>query len=304
MKDIYNPSDKDIEEILVRDKETQRVYHYTSVDAFFKIIESVKDGCFTFRAGSVYTMNDRQEMLLGYQALKKYLPEVETEMGITKENSLLNLLKDKKKNHEVIDQFGSMMIHNDNTNFVVSFSDSPDILPMWALYGDSGKGICLEFSPYTIEKYYKEKFKETLNIDKCVYTDDEIEEKVKCEIKIVLDSFTNLKDDEKKDSLTKMKYLAVMCGIIAVYVKHKGFEYEKELRMNIIREKKEWKLGETRYNQHKVYAEVPIPIEALKDVIVGPAAKYDDTKNPIVLALRAKGLIIEPKKSTIPFRLY
>lgn len=304
MKDIYNPSDKDIEEILLRNKETQRVYHYTSVDAFFKIIEGVKDGCFTFHAGSVYTMNDRQEMLLGYQALKKYLPEVETEMGITKENSLLNLLKDKNKNHEVIDQFGSLMIHNDNTNFVVSFSDSPDILPMWALYGDNGKGVCLEFSPYTIEEYYNTKINTILNIGKCVYTDDEIEEKVKYEIKIVLNIFTKLKNNEQKDVLTKMKLLATLCGVIAVYVKHKGFKFEQELRMNIIKEKKEWKLGETRYNQHKVYVDVPIPIEALKNVIVGPAAKYDDTKNPIVLALRAKGLIIEPKKSTIPFRLY
>lgn len=283
----------------------KRVYHYTSLSTLFKIMEGIENGCFIFHAGSVYSMNDKQEMLIGYNAIRKYLPIVEDKLQIPKQERLSNLINGKSKNKTIKGKFGEWLINDDTTNFVVSFSASPNILPMWALYGDRGTGVCLEFSPYEIENYYKEEGKEkTVRIMECVYKKDDINERIISEIEIVYRLFSKLNDTEKKEQLVKAKYLAIMCGITGAFVKHQAFEYEQEFRLNFFIHKDQWLFDKTQYGNHLVYAKVPIPTYALTDVIIGPAANYDEAKNPLILALRAKGIVIVPQRSEIPFRLY
>ncbi len=295
-----------IKEILERNDKMERMYHYTSMDTFYKLIEGIKDDSFTFHAGSVYTMNDSQEMVLGYNNIKKYLPVIEDRLKVPNEERLLNLTSDKDINREIGDKFGEWMINDNATNFVISFSATPDILPMWVLYGGNCTGVCMEFSPYVIKQYYKQNLNNNhLEIEKCVYKEMEIEEFLLKDLEVIYKMFLNPNDKSKRnDPNIKAQYLATMCGVTGAFVKHIGFEYEKEIRMNIFRNKKDWKFAETRHHHHTVYVETPIPTKALTGIIVGPAVNIKDVKNSMILALRSKSIIIEPIHSDIPYRIY
>lgn len=298
-----NNLDKWAYEMVEMQEKKERVYHYTSMDTFFKIVEGAKDDFFVFRAGSLYTMNDSQEMLIGYEYIKKYLPDVEKELGVCDEDKIFNMTKNLKTNKNIKENYGSWVKNDDTTNFIVSFSQKPDILPMWALYGDKGRGVCLEFSPYIIKEFYKDKLiDKNLQIESCRYNEKDIEDFVLRNMRIVYRLFLSQNDKEKRNNpYTKATYLTTMCCIIGAYVKHPSFEYEKEVRMNIFKNIKDWKFDDTEY--HRCYTEIPIPLTALKGVIVGPAANIYDFKNSIILRLRTKGISLEPIHSKIPFRL-
>lgn len=292
---------EDIDYIIEFQAKKERVYHYTSIDTFFKIVDGVEDDHFIFRAGSLYTMNDRQEMILGYDYIKKYLPLVEKELGVKEEEKIFNMTNSQKDNKKIKDNYGSWVMNDDTTNFIVSFSQSPDILPMWSLYGDHGRGVCLEFSPYIIKKYYNDnKINNHLTIESCKYTEEEIKDFILRNLSIVYELFLN--HESQKDRLkpyTKATYLTTMCCVVGAFIKHPGFEYEKEIRMNVFKNIKDWKFNEIN---HRVYVEIPIPKKSLTGVIVGPAANLYDFRNSIVLCLRKVGLSIEPKHSAIPFK--
>lgn len=296
--------DNKIEEILENQEKKERVYHYTSMNTFFKIVDNAKDDYFVFRAGSIYTMNDRQEMILGYDYIKKYLPIIEKELDVKKEEKLFNMTNNPTVNRKIEDNYGSWIKNEDTTNFVISFSEKSDILPMWALYGDKGKGVCLEFSPYIIKKYYREyNIDEHLKIESCKYGEEEIKEFLLRNLKLIYELFLNQNSSEERiNPLIKATYITTMCCLTGAYIKHPGFEYEKEVRMNIFKSIKDWKFYET--NDHRCYVETPIPTNALTGIIVGPAANFDDYKSAITLRLRTKGISVDPIHSNIPFRTF
>lgn len=284
----------------------KRIYHYTSLDAFIKILSGIEDDSFIFRAGSVYTMNDSQEMILGYENIMKYLPCVEEKLNVKQEEKLFCFFRDSKKNEDIKKKFGGWLINDDTSNFVVSFSSAPDILPMWSLYGGQGAGVCLEFSPYVIKEYYKmNNVEKNLQINECVYKEDDIKELMMRRLTIVYKQFLENNSAEKRlDPLNKAKYIATMCGIAGAYVKHTCFEYEKEVRMNVFRNKEKWIFDKTRNGHYMTYVNVPIPVDALKGIIIGPAAEIDKVRNVIIMLLRTKGVHLEPTQSKMPFRIY
>lgn len=302
----YMPSDKEIEEVYERNVKMKRIYHYTSMDTFYKLIEGIKDGYFTFHAGSVYTMNDSQEMILGYEKILKYLPCVEEKLNLKQEEKLFNFFRDSKENEDIMREFGNLLNNDDTSNFVVSFSSAPDILPMWSLYGGQGTGVCLEFSPYVIKEYYKGKnIEKDLQIDECVYKEDDVKELMIRRLTIIYKQFLDKNNTEMRlNPLNKAKYIATMCGIAGAYVKHICFEYEKEVRMNVFRSKEKWFFDNTKNGHYVTYVNVPIPVDALKGIIIGPAAEIDKVRNVIIMLLRTKGIHIEPTQSKVPYRIY
>ena len=243
-------------------------------------------------------------MILGYESIKKYLPEVEKELQVSYDDSMLNSCLDIIQNNEICDKFGEWMINDDITSFVVSFSAQSDILPMWSLYGDKGAGVCLEFAPYKIKEYYKQLPNHTFaSIERCRYNEEEIKLYLKESVKIVCRLFLeNVDQDKRKEPLEKAKYLAVMCNLFGACIKHKSFAYEQEIRMILLRHKDEWLFKPTVDNHLSAYVEAPIPISALTNIIIGPAADMDKVRNGLKLLLRTKGINIEPNQSTIPFR--
>lgn len=265
LRDFHVPSDEELLEIIKNQEKLERVCHYTSMDTFIRIIEGTKDDCSIFHAGSIYTMNDRKEMILGYEFIKKYLPDVEKELKVSNEDRLLNMYPDETRNKEIYDYFGDTMINDDITSFVVSFSGQSDILPMWSLYGDIGAGICLEFAPYRIKEYYKQLPNHTfVSIERCRYNEEEIKLYLMNSLKIVYRLFLeNVDKDKRKQPLEKAKYLATMCNLLGTCIKHEGFAYEQEIRMIFYKDKENWLFKPTIDYHLSAYVEVPIPISAL-----------------------------------------
>lgn len=304
--EILNSEEKMIRDNIELQEKKERMYHYTSLDTFFNILLGMKGDHFTFYAGSVYTMNDYKEMQIGYNCIKKYLPEIEQKLKIGKEDCFLNLSSVPNENKQIRNNFGRWLINDDISNFVISFSAKPDILPMWITYGDNGKGVCLEFSPYIIKRYYKENMiDDSFQIKKCIYQEKDIKFFLSQQIEKFYNLFLgNVETKRRKEPLLKAKYFATLCAIAGTFIKHYGFEYEKEIRMNLFKHKDEWLFRKNHLNHHIAYIEAPIPADALTAVIVGPAATYNNVKNSILLSLRSKGISVEPKQSKIPYRTY
>ena len=288
------------QEVVLLDNKRKRIYHYTSMSTFFKILQDAKDDHFIFRAGSLYTMNDPQEMMLGYENIKNYLPKVEEKLKVKDDEKIFNITKDQQENRKIQNEFGDWLKNDDITNFIVSFSKAPDILPMWALYGERGCGVCMEFSPYTINMYYEDNNIDiTKEIEECKYSQKEIEDFMLWRLETIYNKYLGEEKEHRKKTITKASYLAMMCCIAGVFVKNPAFGYEQEVRMNVFRHKKDWKFDE---KSHKPYVEIPIPLHALTDVIVGPTADLD-LINSMTLCLRTKGFSIDPRRSEIPFRI-
>ena len=274
------------------------------MDTFFKIVENVKEDFFTLHAGSIYTMNDRQEIKLGYEYIKKIIPIIDKRRKITPEDSFLHYITDIEKNNNIEDDFGDWLVNDDTACFVVSFSKTPDILPMWSLYGDKGSGVCLEFSSNIIEQYYKTNRERYFHIEECLYNEDMICRFLERKIEHYYDMYMKSKVSNKNVPTEKARYFATLCCTAGAYIKHYGFEYEKEMRMSVLRNKKDWQFNETSSHNLSVYVEVQIPKNALTGLIVGPTVNMLDVRNPMIMYLRAKGINVEPIQSEIPFRIY
>jgi len=113
-----------------KDENLKKIYHYTSFDSLVKIVKSL-----SFRLSSISSLNDRSEMT-NAEAITK---------GRIK----------SPYHHERIKAF--------NSRFVMSCSMLFDNLNQWRLYGDDGKGICIEFNIKT------QKDKNSFLIGKVVY---------------------------------------------------------------------------------------------------------------------------------------
>lgn len=303
-EDLYNPSEDLIDRVVENQERSKRIYHYTSLETLYKLVDGVKDNHFTFYAGSIYTMNDSQEMNLGYEYIKKNLPQIEDKLHVNAEERISLLFNQAENNiHEA---FIKGMIQSDMTNFVVSFSSKPDVLPLWALYGDNGAGVCLEFSPFMIKKYYKElSLDRHIQIMECVYGEIEISNFLMENLEVVYRLFLKaIKSSKNKTPNIQSQYLAIMCSVVGAFVKHKGFSYEEEIRMNIFKDKCDWKFSNTRMGQRKAFVETPIPTSALTKIIIGPVTPISSIRNSLIMTLRAKGIILEPEQSGIPYRQF
>ena len=49
--------------------EMQTVYHYTSLETLFKLLDGIKDDNFIFYATRISAMNDTSELLFGFREL-------------------------------------------------------------------------------------------------------------------------------------------------------------------------------------------------------------------------------------------
>lgn len=301
---IWPPSESMVNSIVENQERSKRIYHYTSLDSFYKIIDGVKDNHFIFHAGSIYSMNDSQEMTLGYEYIKKTLPQIEDKLHVNAEERISILLNQAEDNtHEAFKKF---VMQSDKTNFVVSFSSKPDDLPLWGLYGDNKAGVCLEFSPSMIKKYYKElALDRHIQIMECVYDETEISDFVATEIEVLYRLFLKaIKNCKNKSLYLQREYLAIMCLVVGAFVKHKDFSCEEEIRMNIIKDKSECKFSNTRLGHRRTFVETPIPTSALTKIIIGPVTPISSVRNSLIMRLRAKGITLEPEQSGIPYRQY
>jgi hypothetical protein len=115
-------------------QEPDYVYHYTSIEAFLKIIESN-----TLWFSHMSFQNDPLEVDFGVKVLLDILSKTQNHFTHDLE-PLIEIIAKMHDRYEksTTDRTGKIL-------FMFSLSAAGDTLPQWIQYGDNGNGVCVEF---------------------------------------------------------------------------------------------------------------------------------------------------------------
>ena len=299
--------------------EMQDVYHYTSLETFFKLTDGIKDNHFIFYATRILELNDKSELIYGFRKFWKLLPDIEKELKIDNDEYKLSKLSENESTQK---DGLPQLIYNGLANsrhipFVISFSNDKDNLPMWNMYANNGYGVALGFKmqfcfsnrispnnslidltaydplkPITLKMSYG-------NISKSsnIYRFAKI---------LYSNYYSKVQGiNDIKEILKKQLDLIEELGIAAsVLLKHPSFSFEKESRYYC-------KVLDTDSINFRInargnfipFVEVPIPISMFKKIVIGPCRDINNIEDIISIRLKQKGLEgIKIEKSKIPYR--
>lgn len=279
------------DKFLAKLNDTKFVYQYTSLEALFAILEGYRkskttNGFLPFRASCIYNLNDPREMKLGFDVIKRFLPNFENERSYNL--NLSEVYKDietenrcREKCHDPI--FDGT-IEAGTIPYTSSFSRKRDFLPMWSLYGSSFKGACFVFDLMKLI----DSANDNMQFGFVSYEDDESEFDV-------LESFIPqiykwLQNIYKKDMNIeeKINELSAICAVFSPFFKCKDWAYESEFR--IVCQKhyeidfshdfiKGLSWNPMPKKKVEPYDYYQIKANALKEIIIGPCANYCDVEH-------------------------
>lgn len=311
------------------------IYHYTSTDAFEKMLRGMKrenSRVLTFWASNIHYMNDPNEMSFLYDELKEVLPELENQLGIkeipfsmffslgmNQQNISIDLFKDIKDN-----VFNKIF----KSAFAISFTKQEDYLPMWALYGNNGSGLCLEFDYEALKTHFSEsdslsfatRFEELHYFIK----EESIWIKIAAFYKLYHDRLS-LKDNNNDPLRQCRDFIARVLLEMAPILKHQSYSYEKEVRLlyhvilpgdadeivskaDVLPMDKEYPKVENpkvrvRNGMFIPYKEICIPIDCITKIIVGPTLYPQLQSEALRVLLKEVGIEKIPVSiSNVPFR--
>lgn len=276
------------------------VYHYTSLETLYHIINDASNEHLKLRATDIDFLNDYSEHSIAIRLLKDELIKYDNSLDKHDSKEFQKKLNDKRMSFFRRGEFDEMYPH------IISFSECWDSLPMWNTYANASKGIALGFDKTSLSQLAEYRF------DKCIYDSVEYENYLKDNIK-TLHSCTKVtsysigfKQDFNSEILKEhFKYLPIL--------KDKSYEYEQEHRLiipNKIAEIEHLKF-QTSDMLLKPYKEVLIPFEYLTEIVLGPTLNLEKLKTSLGLFLsqKKKNLSLDNgegkihlRKSEIPFR--
>ena len=262
------------------------VYHYTTLEAFYEMLRNIKwnkdsKKCFlSFWASSIYSMNDLQEFIYGYKLLQEcILPDIEERLEIRDDKLKLSKIVSILGYNDIEDSNRILINYiykEHNVPFIVSFTKNKDYLPMWNMYSKNGTGVCLGFNncEYRIKDRDNIDILHRLHAMEVSYGEerDFIKNTVLSLYRKFYEQYRN-DDDEKAQKQKMLRYFTDLALTISPYHKHEAYEFEKEMRLVQFKENE----SDVKYRISKrgrliPYIEIPVKLEYLKKVIVGPCA--------------------------------
>lgn len=295
------------------------VYHYTSLETLFAILGNYRKKedkeSLVFRASNIFRVNDPSEMKPGYGIVKKFLCHYEEEMKIPQELRLSEVYKNKIYEDKCIDDYYSTIRRNTievgSVPYVISFSCKRDYLPMWSMYANQGKGICLKFDVYEIINNWIE---DPLEIGFVSYDGKSgfksLNDIIPFYYDVCLKSW--IRNEEKPTIEDKISELSTLCFSVSPFIKYKDYKYEKEFRMvyskhygidiETFLDKKQLLLS-LPVHEIAPYVEVPIYVHSLKEVMLGPCTDGPILKDVVKRELDSCGLSVRISYSKVPFRI-
>lgn len=291
------------------------VYHYTSIDTLFAILEHYRKDknkeSLNFRASNIYMQNDPKEMEAGYDIVKSFLKEYEKEnfpeaywlyeISCNKENEVKC-----KKDYIIGKKY--YIVGTGIIPYTISFSARRDYLPMWSLYGKKGKGVCLKFDAYKMIYDYLDG-----QVGFVAYDMNSgmrtMKELIPDMYNMYMDSYKNNLNELSIDK--KISELATICLLVSPYVKYKDYQYEKEFRLTYYHHYgKSNRISKSSIldfqqpvSEISPYLYFPISANSLKEVIMGPSMDKDCMHDIIRKEIKACKLDVRISKSKVPFQI-
>lgn len=265
--------------------ETPFVYHYTSVESLFAILEEsrqIKERVILpFRAYNIYNVNDPREMKLGFDAVKKFLPEYESMIDNSMYLSEVYLDKNNENRcrEECYKKPSDGFIEWGHIPYTSSFSSKGDFLPMWSMYGAKFKGVCLKFRLKELVEYLSD----NCQFGFVSYNGDNDTSLLKENFLEIYNWYAN-QQEQAMNIDEKIEELSLLCACISPFIKISDWAYEQEFRIvcnhhyapQLDRESIERLLKEgiqkTKVQPYNYY---PIYPNALEEIIIGPKANYN-----------------------------
>ena len=267
------------------------LYHYTSFDAFKKLMESE-----ILRATHYSELNDWSEIKMGLNVVKSSLKKYQTDTPAETMEFLLERLALLKKAEWL--------------SFVFSLSEAGNSLDQWRAYCPGG-GVAIGFLAQNLDGHFrKESTKEkdggwscaSWQMFQCQYLDPEDS----IDLQTVISSANDLmklqsqqagQADHFADVLTYSQLMARCCSI-----KHRAYESEREWRCFetlSTRTPLEIRLDE----RNRRFVEMPfIAGDVIKEVVISPHGDNRQGKSLALYFRDSKNLTYDVAQSNIPFR--
>ncbi len=270
------------------------VYHYTNIANLDKIISynSAETPELKFRATNCKFLNDGTENTLGINIVSQFLASVEDSLNIKQEDKISPLLDIPGYIEHIYQNQKKFNDHNPTTdNYIISFSCDRDSLVMWSMYGNKGDGVAIGVESSLLNIPIEKGF----NTDKrkCTYWPQraiiELNENISPDLfASIKDTYVLMTNPNVKESFIK-KYDAKTRGNKDDMI----FRYKETILMNLVTfysifhkldmwsNENEFRFSTAgfgpvvRYYKNTKgmyipYIDVSFPIDALKEIVIGP----------------------------------
>jgi len=293
--------------------EIQYVYHYTSFEVLFAILEQYRKSNdkdkLMFRASNIFKVNDPSEMQLGYDVIKSYLPEYEKQKTIPSYLKLSEVYEhleyEKKCIEDYLESIKGNIVKIGNIPYVICFSANEDYLPMWSLYGKRGSGVCLKFNLLDIACYDNQTIKGVV-----AYETEAGLKSLAEQMPSLYPVLHTIGSSEKISIEDKISNLATLNLSFSPFMKFEDYKYEKEFRLVYFnhygvdcRQDASTLLLSLPSQEVKPFVNIPIPSCSFGEVILGPSTNAEVMSEILKRELQACGLSINVRKSKIPFQI-
>ena len=274
-------------------KETNILYHYTSLDVLIHLFAEYSDEhpYLTFWATNCAYMNDPREISEGIDLIKDALMDISC--PILKERAKVLIENEHIKDAMLI---GSA-ITAQGIPYAISFSKNKDNLNMWRMYGNDGRGVALGFKNNEIKA-------EDCSLNECFYIREKDREQVinmiRRAFEIMLLKFGNAPKGMTQQEYDLIRSLEVI-GLISTRIKNKVYSYEREKRLIKNCKNPKYRVAN---NILTPYTTIELPIVALESIVVGPDCDERNI-NSLRLFFLSKGLKTiadNIETSQVPFR--
>lgn len=269
--------------------EEDLLYHYTSLETFYKIIGNQKKDKIIFRATHARFMNDPFEYDLAYTLIEKAYREYELLNDI-------NIPFDLKKFFSLRNIFGSP--------FILSLSENHDNLTMWRSYGANGKGIAIGLDKKMINDYVKDEKNQNTKLLQCFYDEGKI---IRNYIRYLKSHYHDFKIEGNKIIPLGNGTFNTIYGLSLSSFQYKNFNYEIE---------KEWRLCKNEtFNKNihfiesngimKPFINHRFDKSIIKKITIGPCADQEKVKESIYIFLDVNGITLHKDSivtSYVPYR--
>lgn len=268
------------------DVENARYYHYTSLDALVGGIILPKP--LPPIDNSLYNSNipQAQQVCLWASDSRYMNDKDECRFG-------LKVVSSFKTKFPALDF--SLLNQPASTAFI-SFSQSPDSLPMWNMYGRNGSGVMLAFNSLSGAFAYNEKGQIIPNRVKCEYCKTKQYNR-STYINNIIDKLTLL---HKVAGLNNPKLVANTLHEIVATIKRDEYKYENEIRLVLHDVNYKY-----RISNNIIVPYIPVYFHKLQlcEIWIGPTQDQYRSAESLRMFLDSRGFEhVVIKKSGIPYR--